>query len=92
MFGFIYIQFLNSGFDFGKFFVWLTELFSPNKKKYTKFKNVYTNKKKSETHTKNTSNSKDEVQIKIDVILDKISKSGYESLSKEEKEFLFKQR
>ena len=92
LFGFIYIQFLNSGFDFGKFFVWLTELFSPNKKKYTKFKNVYTNKKKSETHTKNTSNSKDEVQIKIDVILDKISKSGYESLSKEEKEFLFKQR
>ena len=29
-------------------------------------------------------------QEKIDHILDKIAKSGYESLSKEEKEFLFK--
>lgn len=31
-----------------------------------------------------------EKQKRIDAILDKISKSGYESLSKEEKEFLFK--
>jgi hypothetical protein len=30
-------------------------------------------------------------QSKIDKILDKISKSGYDSLSKVEKEFLFKQ-
>ena len=29
-------------------------------------------------------------QVEIDKILDKISKSGYESLSKKEKEFLFK--
>ena len=29
-------------------------------------------------------------QKKVDIILDKISKSGYDSLSKEEKEFLFK--
>ncbi|MEX0315305.1 MAG: DUF6576 domain-containing protein, partial [Allomuricauda sp.] len=29
-------------------------------------------------------------QRKIDAILDKISKSGYESLSKAEKDFLFK--
>lgn len=31
-------------------------------------------------------------QAKIDAILDKISKSGYDSLSKEEKEFLFQQK
>ena len=30
-------------------------------------------------------------QNKIDMILDKISKSGYDSLSEEEKEYLFKQ-
>ena len=30
-------------------------------------------------------------QYKIDMILDKISKSGYDSLSEEEKEYLFKQ-
>ena len=29
-------------------------------------------------------------QENIDIILDKISKSGYESLTKKEKEFLFK--
>ena len=34
----------------------------------------------------------DDVQKQIDVILDKISKSGYDSLTKEEKEFLFKQK
>ena len=92
LFGFIYIQCLNKGFDMGKFFVWLTDLFSPNKKKYTNFKNVYTNNKNGQTSSQPKKNQKDEVQIQIDVILDKISKSGYESLSKEEKEFLFKQR
>lgn len=34
----------------------------------------------------------DEVQKQIDVILDKIGKSGYDSLTQEEKEFLFKQK
>jgi len=92
LFGFIYIQCLNKGFDMGNFFVWLNDLFSPNKKKYTNFKNVYTNNKNEQTSSQPKKNQKDEVQIQIDVILDKISKSGYESLSKEEKEFLFKQR
>ena len=44
--------------------------------------------------TKNNVNSyqkeKDITQRQIDEILDKISKSGYDSLTKEEKEFLFK--
>ena len=34
---------------------------------------------------------KKERQRKTDIILDKISKSGYESLTKEEKDFLFRQ-
>jgi hypothetical protein len=34
---------------------------------------------------------KKQKQAKTDVILDKISKSGYESLTKAEKEFLFSQ-
>lgn len=41
--------------------------------------------------TKNNS-ADNSVQKQIDVILDKISKSGYESLTSEEKEFLFKQK
>ena len=36
--------------------------------------------------------SQSENQKKIDTILDKISKSGYESLTKKEKEFLFKSK
>lgn len=92
LFGFIYIQLLTKGFDFGKFFVWLNELFSKDKKKYTKFKNVYTNTNKKQSSYAKSNNQKDDNQKQIDAILDKISKSGYESLSKEEKEFLFKQR
>ena len=48
--------------------------------KNTKFKNQKIRKK----NFKNKQN-------KIDMILDKISKSGYDSLSEEEKEYLFKQ-
>ena len=50
------------------------------------FKQVYVNKKGD----KNV-NREETTQKKIDAILDKISKSGYESLNKEEKEFLFRQ-
>ena len=46
-------------------------------------KKSYAGKTKEEFHTFND-------QKKVDLILDKISKSGYESLTAEEKEFLFK--
>ena len=42
------------------------------------------NQKKTKTNFKNK-------QTKIDIILDKISKSGYDSLNDQEKEYLFKQ-
>ena len=58
-----------------------------------KMKTVHRNKtqaaKTHKTTTKNTSSSKNEKQQKVDNILDKISKSGYESLSKAEKDYLF---
>ena len=47
---------------------------------------VYKSKKKTTTVKVKSDN-----QAKIDAILDKISKSGYDTLTKEEKEFLFKQ-
>lgn len=53
------------------------------KKKKNKMKTVY------KSAQKNTSKATN--QEKIDVILDKISKSGYDALTKQEKEFLFKQ-
>ena len=45
------------------------------------------NKKKVYSKKKKTFNK----QSRVDKILDKISKSGYDSLDKDEKEFLFKQ-
>lgn len=60
-----------------------------NKKKKSTFKKVYKNQTVKST-IKNTSVEKDVTQKQIDDILDKISKSGYDSLTKEEKEFLFK--
>ena len=60
------------------------------KNKKTPFKDVYTNPKAPKT--KQGYSTKKQNQRKIDAILDKISKSGYEALTKEEKEFLFNQK
>ncbi|MDR6300284.1 rhomboid family intramembrane serine protease [Mesonia maritima] len=89
--GYMYTSQLAKGNDIGS---WseniinsIGNLFSTRKQK--PFKNVYRNTKKTQTSAKSSSLNKDEKQKKIDAILDKISKSGYESLSKEEKDFLF---
>jgi membrane associated rhomboid family serine protease len=69
---------------------------------FDRIRNIFSGKRKPKTvkiktHTataawqqKSSSLSKDEKQEKIDRILDKISRSGYESLTSTEKEFLFK--
>lgn len=56
-------------------------------KKEPKLKTVY----KSGNKTPKSKTNKTQNQQDIDAILDKISKSGYDTLSKSEKEFLFKQ-
>ena len=89
-FGFIYIKLLQSGTDLTKplssFFDVITNLFQPKKK--TPFKKVHRNPTKKVVTSYDS--KKDFTQKQIDDILDKISKSGYDSLTKEEKEFLFK--
>jgi membrane associated rhomboid family serine protease len=55
--------------------------------KKTPLKTVYKSKKTNSKKEANTSYK----QQKINAILDKISKSGYDTLSREEKDFLFKQ-
>ena len=62
---------------------YISKLFN---KKTKPLKTVY----KSSKQNKN-SGTKDNDQVKIDAILDKISKSGYDTLTQKEKEFLFKQ-
>ncbi|WP_300437146.1 rhomboid family intramembrane serine protease [Christiangramia sp.] len=93
--GYFYTTQLQKGNDIGKWFENIMDsvasLFKPKERK-AKMKTVYRTGKTS----KNTSRSgrtqrinKDEKQKRVDAILDKISKSGYESLSKAEKDFLF---
>ncbi len=87
--GFIYTKQLEKGMDIGKWFEnsigYFTTLFK--QKKITPFKTVYKNKNIKRKPSPKESNIR---QQKIDVILDKISKSGYDALTKEEKDFLFK--
>ncbi len=75
------------GAGFSKFLDGLVNAFK-TKEKRAPLKTVYRNQK-SNAATK-TNYEKDTNQRMIDSILDKISKSGYESLSKAEKDFLFK--
>ncbi|MBL4888167.1 MAG: rhomboid family intramembrane serine protease [Flavobacteriaceae bacterium] len=88
--GFVYARQLAKGHDIGKWFENLMEGFFSifRSKKNRPLKTVY--KKKNTKRTPRTTSSKREHQKKIDAILDKISKSGYESLTKTEKDFLFK--
>lgn len=60
------------------------------KKRKTTFQHVYTNN--SPIKTKKSHSKKKQNQQKVDAILDKISKSGYDALSKEEKDYLFNQK
>ena len=88
--GYMYARQLFKGNDIGAGFTKmrnsLVDLFKPREKK-APLKTVY--KKKAAAKSKEDYD-KQAKQRKIDTILDKISKSGYESLSKEEKDFLFK--
>lgn len=89
--GYWYAFQLKKGIDIGKGFEGFTDnvsnLFSFSKK--APLKTVHKRKKAYAGHTKQEFKEFNN-QKQIDLILDKISKSGYDSLSKEEKEFLFK--
>ena len=92
--GFMYARNLARGKDIGAWFgntvSAMINTYKPRKK--SKLRTVHRKKSKGNTATVKKSAekaSKDVHQQKIDDILDKISKSGYESLSKAEKDYLF---
>ncbi|MCR5863203.1 rhomboid family intramembrane serine protease [Flavobacterium sp. J372] len=90
LYGFIYIKLLQNGTDMTKsivgFQTFVENLFKPKKK--TPFKAVHRNP--ATTARTTVKKEKDITQKQIDDILDKISKSGYDSLTKAEKDFLFR--
>lgn len=75
LFGFLYIKLLQNGKDWSSWF-----------KRKPKLKVVKNEQAKPGTSAKNNGVN----QKEVDRILDKISKSGYDKLSKEEREILFK--
>jgi len=91
-FGFIYIKLLQNGTDLSLIVTRIVDFFANlfNPKKSTPFKKVHRNPVKPQQKTTSKIITKDKTQQQIDEILDKISQSGYDSLTKEEKEFLFK--
>ena len=91
-FGFIYIKLLENGTDLSKIVSNLLDFFVNlfSKSSSTPFKKVHKNYKKAEPKTTSRIVVKDKTQQQIDEILDKISRSGYDCLTQEEKEFLFK--
>ncbi len=89
-YGFIYAIQLQKGTDLSEFYYrfvdFVTGLFQPKSKIKVVHRDNYYGKSSSSGSTA----SKSERQMAVDEILDKINKSGYESLSKAEKEILLK--
>jgi hypothetical protein len=86
--GFYYVKQLKNGKDIGKPLRILIDLIINIFKKKPKIRAVY-KKEKNKKKNHNTS-AKSTNQKRIDEILDKISLSGYESLTQNEKDFLYK--
>ncbi|MFT3795558.1 rhomboid family intramembrane serine protease [Flavobacterium sp.] len=91
-FGFLYIKLLQSGTDLSKGVTFVLDGLANigGSKKSTPFKKVHRNYEHKSPKTTSKIVTKDKTQQQIDDILDKISKSGYDSLTAAEKEFLFK--
>jgi len=88
--GYLYGSQLNKGNDIGKWFEPIIDrvlnLFKSNK---SSLKTVHKRKGKVAGYNKDEFKEFNN-QKQVDIILDKISKSGYDSLTKAEKEFLFR--
>jgi len=91
--GYIYIKQLQSGNDWGN---WVSRIMMFFKSFFVKQSKIKVSHKKTKAQRKSSTNSNTSStaanlfnQAEIDAILDKISQSGYESLSTEEKQKLF---
>ena len=85
--GYLYVKRLDQGVDIGLPFENFTNRVLNLFKKQSKLKTVH--KRKASSNSKNKVTTQEVDQSKIDSILDKISKSGYDSLTQKEKDFLF---
>lgn len=89
LYGYIYAMQMKKGKDIGSGFSKTMDSVAGMFKPRSKMKVSYRGKaKKMDDHTYNQ--QKAATQKEVDLILDKIAKSGYDSLTKKEKEILFK--
>lgn len=95
LFGWLYIRQLRQGMDMARPYYAVTDfvsnLFSKQKKlrvEYRRPEKTYAGSAKQRPGS-SASQSRSSRQERLDEILDKIGKSGYDSLSKDEKDFLF---
>jgi membrane associated rhomboid family serine protease len=90
LFGYLYVSQLKKGKDitkgFNKAMDGVATVFKPRKNMHVTYRKASATKEDDWDYNKRKVSEQEE----IDAILDKIAKSGYESLSKREKEILFK--
>jgi membrane associated rhomboid family serine protease len=91
LFGFFYVKQLQSGRDMGAGMNRIGDRLANMFRKKTDLKVSYRGKERSTVSSffSNKQSVHTSKQERLDSILDKISQAGYESLSKEEKDFLF---
>lgn len=91
LFGYVFIKQLQVGHDWSKpfnnFLDWIANLFTKRRQPRVVYKTANRQPRKTKSGVADFSQDQ---QQRVDEILDKIKRSGYDSLSKEEKEFLFK--
>jgi membrane associated rhomboid family serine protease len=87
VYGFLFAYYLKKGRDFSKIFPAFKRPTIKRKPGYGKKSTSYSRPVSDEAYNRERASK----QKKIDQILDKISRSGYDSLTKEEKELLFNQ-
>src|SRR5262249_24162749 len=92
LFGFFYVKQLQQGRDPGSLLNSAADRIANLFKRKSDLKITYRRKEKSTVGSNFQQNfsAKNNNQDRLDSILDNISQSGYDSLSKEEKEFLFR--
>ena len=94
LFGYLFMILLKKGTDLTDGITKVLDFFSnktASKKNKTPFKKVHKNYNvATPIHNESRIVKKDKTQQQIDEILDKISASGYDALSKDEKDFLFR--
>ena len=83
--GYLYIKSLQGGLDFASPF---TKIFDDVANLFKPKSNIKVTYKNETINSESSSRSKNEQQ-RVDEILDKIARSGYDSLTKDEKDFLF---